>query len=223
MLRNTSAISPTVARVLTAARIGGTRLSVPRAACAQRVQRGARLASVATAPYAGETRDLRRFERRIQPVQRRRAGVSCFVGVAVHARRSRARRLDRALVLHGATLDLLLREAGLDRGQHAAAAIDLRDQRGGARLDLRRQRLDGVRAAERDRRRRRRRSRGRGSAACAARGAPTPPSAAPAPRRSRWCAATGRRPARRPAPGSSCARRCSAAARAVSVEPAVCA
>ena len=57
--------------------------------------------------------------------------------------------LDRDLEAVGGLLDLALDEAGLDRGHRAAELVDTLDQLARLRLELRRERLEVVRAAER--------------------------------------------------------------------------
>src|SRR5262245_27029942 len=105
------------------------------------------LVYVAFRPCFPEARDLRGLDRGVQFVQGRRASVG-RVGVSVYADDDALTGLDRALMFDGAALDLVLREAGLNRGQHATAPVYLGDQRAGARLDLRRERLDGVRSTD---------------------------------------------------------------------------
>ena len=58
-------------------------------------------------------------------------------------------RLDRLLDAEGGLVDLVLEEAGLDRGDRAAHRVDPLQVLGGARLELVRERLDEVGAAER--------------------------------------------------------------------------
>ena len=58
-------------------------------------------------------------------------------------------RLDGGLEAVGGLLDLALDEAGLDRGHRTAELVDACDQLGRALLEIRRERLDVVRAAER--------------------------------------------------------------------------
>ena len=114
------------------------------------------------------------------------------------------------LVAPGRLVDLVRDE--LDRVDRAAELVDLRDQLVGARLDLVGQRLDVVGARER--------VDGVGRAGLVRddllgaqrdlRGALA--TAARAPRRSRWCAATACRRRPRRSPAARRARRCSAAA-----------
>ena len=97
-------------------------------------------------------------------------------------------------------LDLPLDE--VERLDRAAELLDPVDQLPRARLDLVGQALDEVRARERVDGVGGARTRARSPAGCAARSAPSARSAARAPRRSRWCAATGCRRRRRRSPAA---------------------
>ena len=100
---------------------------VPRAACAKRAERGARrCVRRASRGTAARRATCARLERRVEAVQRRRRRVRRVVE-SVHADDDARAALDGALVLEGAPLDLALREARLDRGDHAAQRVDLGD------------------------------------------------------------------------------------------------
>ena len=134
--RSTSAISPTVASAFTAPTIGKIRFAVPRAASSR--ARRARSVSAWRPAGAGRPhpRDLIALELRVdrRDLDRRLVGDR----EVVDADHDALLLLDRALVLVRAPLDLLLDEAALDRGDHAALRLDLVDVALRAGLDLRR-------------------------------------------------------------------------------------
>src|SRR5689334_19279906 len=75
---------------------------------------------------AREALDLRTLDRRIEAVQLAHlfGAARWWIGERVDAHDEAALRLERQLVFVGAPLDLLLREAGLDRRDHAAQLVD---------------------------------------------------------------------------------------------------
>src|SRR3712207_3260352 len=71
------------------------------------------------------------------------------LGVAVHADDDTLRRRERSLVREGGVFDLALHEPGLDRRDRAAQIVDPVEELERAFLELARERLDEIRAAER--------------------------------------------------------------------------
>ena len=228
------------ARSIASARLRPVRV-VRAPLLAERARRSRRSCSARGAPRASDEQVRRRPRRRAAPrrasgprrphsarrarAQSAPAGAARSPGRGGAARRARlsasAKRLTPTItrspdsicsLAEGRVLDLALDEALLDRGDRAAELVDPLDQLARARLDLVRERLDEVGAAERVGGVGRAGLVRRGSAASAARSAPRARWGARAPRRSRSCAGTARRRRRRRAPGPRRGRRCSRAA-----------
>src|SRR5437868_12994634 len=111
------------------------------------VERPRGLGRVPLCPDAGRPLELAPLRLRIEPVQL--DGFRLVLLEAVDADDHAFAALDRSLPLEGRLFDLRLDEAPLDRLDGATQLVDARDQVRRARLEVVRQGLDEVRAAER--------------------------------------------------------------------------
>src|SRR2546422_2703339 len=122
-------------------------IRLPAGSVANGVERPRSRVGVPLGPDPGRPLELASLRLRVDPMQLDL--LDLFFGEAVDADDRALAALDLLLPLEGGLLDLVLHEAPLDRLDGAAELVHALDQLPGASLELVRQRLDEVRAAER--------------------------------------------------------------------------
>ena len=145
--RSTPQISPIVQRARSAARIGISMFSVPRAASRTAASARRGVVGVALGAQRRRSLELAPLGLRVDRLQLDR--LLPLGHVLVDADDHPLARLDVLLPLERGVLDLPLHEALLDRVHGAAELVDALDQLPRARLELVGERLDVERAAER--------------------------------------------------------------------------